>query len=44
MKGRLEVERGIGIGKLGLEVADVGRGGSESISGVIPGIKSVTTF
>jgi hypothetical protein len=36
--------RGIDIGKLGLEVADVGKGGSESISGVSPGTKRTTTL
>ena len=50
MKGRwledsgLLSGRGICIGTLGFEVAEVGRGGSESVSGVSPGMSNVTTF
>lgn len=36
--------KGICNGILGLVVAEVGRGGSERISGVNPGISSTTTF
>lgn len=36
--------RGIGMGMLGLIVAEVGIGGSASKAGVNPGISSVTTF
>ena len=32
------------MGTLGFEVAEVGRGGSESVSGVSPGMSNVTTF
>ena len=32
------------MGTLGFEVAEVGRGGSESVSGVSPGMNNVTTF
>jgi hypothetical protein len=35
---------GIGIGTLGLDVAEVGRGGKESIEGVRPGMRMTTTF
>lgn len=35
---------GITIGTLGLEVAEVGRGGNESISEVSPGTKITTTL
>lgn len=36
--------RGICIGTFGFEVAEVGRGGSERVSGVSPGMSNVTTF
>ena len=36
--------RGTGSGTLGLDVADVGRGGRERMSGVSPGIRSATTL
>ena len=36
--------KGIDIGKLGLEIAEVGKGGSESISGVNPGTNTTTTL
>ena len=36
--------RGICIGTLGFEVSEVGRGGSERVSGVSPGMSNVTTF
>ena len=35
---------GTGRGRFGFAVADVGRGGSEMISGVIPGMRIATTF
>lgn len=35
---------GIGSGRFGFVVADVGRGGNEMVSDVIPGTKSATTF
>ena len=38
------VGSGIDKGRCGFTVADVGRGGRESTSGVRPGIKSATTF
>lgn len=38
--GRSGIERG----RLGFEVADFGNGGSESSSGVSPGINKATTF
>ena len=52
MKGRPEDESsrvfsegsGTGRGRFGFAVADVGRGGSEMISGVMPGIRIATTF
>ena len=31
-------------GRFGLAVAEVGKGGKERISGVIPGMRSATTF
>lgn len=37
-------KRGIESGKLGFEVAEVGSGGKESISGVRPGTRRATTF
>jgi hypothetical protein len=36
--------RGIESGRLGLAVAEVGKGGKERISGDIPGMRSATTF
>lgn len=36
--------RGMESGRFGLEVAEVGKGGKERISGVIPGMRSATTF
>jgi len=36
--------KGIGRGRFGLEVADVGKGGKEMVSLVIPGINRTTTF
>jgi hypothetical protein len=36
--------RGMESGRFGLAVAEVGKGGKERISGVIPGIRSATTF
>ncbi len=36
--------RGMAIGRFGFAVADVGRGGRARTSGVIPGMKSVTTL
>lgn len=45
MNGTLENEgSGISIGRLALEVADVGRGGKDSDSDVRPGMRSATTF
>jgi len=38
------VRSGIGIGRLGFEVVEVGKGGSARISGVNPGIKRTPTF
>ena len=36
--------RGMAMGTLGLEVAEVGKGGNERISGVSPGAKTTTTL
>jgi hypothetical protein len=36
--------RGMESGIFGLAVAEVGKGGKERISGVIPGMRSATTF
>jgi len=36
--------KGIDMGKLGLDVAVFGKGGSESMSGVSPGTKTTTTL
>ena len=36
--------RGMESGRFGLAVAEVGKGGKERISGVIPGMRSATTF
>jgi hypothetical protein len=43
-QGDSGIGRGIERGRLGFEVADVGRGGSESRGAVMPGIKRATTF
>lgn len=36
--------RGMESGRFGLEIAEVGKGGKERISGVIPGMRRATTF
>jgi hypothetical protein len=43
-QGDSGVGRGIERGRLGFDVADVGRGGNERRGGVMPGIKRATTF
>lgn len=48
MKGRSLGDSGVGSGiergRLGFDVADVGKGGSERRDGVMPGIRRATTF